>query len=44
MVPIIKKAKIYLDRIDWLLAGDDGEDSFLKRIVEDLEKANLNEK
>lgn len=44
MVPIIKKAKIYLDRIDWLLAGDDGEDSFLKRTVEDLEKANLNEK
>lgn len=32
----IKKAKIYLQRIDWLLSGDDGEQSFLERLHDDL--------
>jgi hypothetical protein len=32
----IKKAKVYLHRIDWLLSGDDGEQSFLTRLQEDL--------
>jgi hypothetical protein len=26
--------------MDWLLSGDDGEESFLRRIQEDLEKLN----
>ena len=38
---IIAKAQIYMQRIDWLLSGDDGEDSFLKRLKEDLEKLSI---
>ena len=34
---ILRKAEIYAQRIDWYLAGDDGEDSFLKRLKSDLE-------
>lgn len=33
---IIRKAYIYAQRIDWLLSGDDGEDSFLERLEEEL--------
>ena len=35
-VTILKQAQIYVQRIDWLVSGDDGEDSFLKRLDEDL--------
>ena len=35
---IINKAQIYLQRIDWLLSGDDGEESFIRRLKEDLKK------
>lgn len=35
---ILRKASIYAQRIDWLLSGDDGEESFHKRLKEDLEK------
>ncbi len=41
MLKTIQRAKIYLDRIDWLFAGDDGEDSFMKRTEEELKKADL---
>lgn len=34
----IELAKIYLQRIDWLLAGDDGEENFHNRLQLDLEK------
>jgi hypothetical protein len=34
----IKIAQVYMQRMDWLLSGDDGEESFLRRIKEDLEK------
>ena len=37
-VEILKKAEVYAKRIDWLLSGDDGEESFLKRLREDLAK------
>ena len=37
-VEIIKQAQVYMQRIDWLLSGDDGEESFIKRLKEDLEK------
>jgi hypothetical protein len=39
----LRKAEIYAQRIDWLLAGDDGEESFLERLKEDMEvlKAEL---
>ena len=36
-IEAVKKAYIYIQRIDWLLSGDDGEDSFHKRLKEDLE-------
>lgn len=32
----LKKANIYVQRIDWLLSGDDGEESFHKLLKEDL--------
>lgn len=34
----IREAGIYAHRIDWLLSGDDGEDSFKSRLKKDLEK------
>lgn len=34
----LKEAEIYAQRIDWLLSGDDGEESFKKRLKEQLEK------
>jgi len=30
-------ARIYVDRIDWLLSGDDSEETFHKRLKKDLE-------
>jgi hypothetical protein len=37
-VHLLRMAEIYAQRIDWLLSGDDGEDSFRKRLKEDLER------
>lgn len=34
----LRIANIYAQRIDWLLSGDDGEESFLERLDEDLTK------
>jgi hypothetical protein len=34
----INKAVIYAQRIDWLVSGDDGEESFHRRLAEDLGK------
>jgi hypothetical protein len=34
----IKVAQIYMQRMDWLISGDDGEESFLRRIDEDLKQ------
>lgn len=34
----IRKAKVYLQRIDWLLSDDDSEDTFYERLKEDLSK------
>jgi hypothetical protein len=39
-VKALKIAQEYAQRVDWLLSGDDGEESFLKRLDEDLEKLN----
>ncbi len=33
---IIKKARIYIKRVDWLLSGDDNEESFHESLAEDL--------
>jgi hypothetical protein len=35
---MIKIAQIYMQRMDWLISGDDGEESFLRRIDEDLKQ------
>lgn len=34
----LREASVYVQRIDWLLSGDDGEDSFRRRLKEDLDK------
>lgn len=34
----LKKAEIYTQRIDWLVSGDDGPETFLRRLKEDLNK------
>lgn len=33
---ILRKAHVYAQRIDWLLAGDDGEDTFHQRLRDEL--------
>ena len=35
-VEAIRKARIYMHRVDWLISGDDGNDSFLERLKDDL--------
>lgn len=39
-IDILKKAKIYAHRIDYYLSGDNGEERFIERLVEDLNKLN----
>lgn len=34
----LKRAYIFAQRVDWLLSGDDGEDSFHDRLKVDLAK------
>lgn len=38
---ILRQAHIYAQRIDWLVSGDDGEDSFRNRLKSELEKLNV---
>jgi len=37
-VSALKIAEIYAQRVDWLLSGDDSDESFLKRLKDDLDK------
>ena len=37
-VELIRRAYVYAHRIDWLVSGDDGEESFLRRLEEELNK------
>lgn len=37
----LEEAFVYTQRIDWLLSGDDGEESFRKRLKHDLEGLKL---
>jgi hypothetical protein len=39
---IIRKAEIYAQRIDWLVCGDDGPESFLRRLEQDLKNLERN--
>lgn len=34
----LRIAQVYAQRVDWLISGDDGEDSFHQRLAEDLAK------
>jgi hypothetical protein len=34
----LKLATIYLNRVDWFLSGDDGEEQFVNRLKEDLDE------
>ena len=36
----LKQAFVYTQRIDWLLSGDDGEETFHSRLASDLKKLN----
>lgn len=40
-IDIIKTAQIYIHRMDWLLSGDDGEESFLVRLSDELKENKL---
>ena len=35
---LLKKAEIYAQRIDWLVSGDDSEESFFSRLKKELEE------
>ena len=37
-VVALRRAEVYAQRIDWLVSGDDGEESFLRRLAEDLDE------
>jgi hypothetical protein len=37
-IEINEKAKIYIQRIDWFLSGDDGEENFYSRLNEELQE------
>jgi hypothetical protein len=37
-VEYLRKAAVYAQRIDWLVSGDDGEDTFHNRLQKDLKK------
>lgn len=37
-VYLLRKAQIYAHRVDWLLSSDDGEETFLERLNEELKK------
>ena len=37
-IDILRRAEIYAQRVDYLISGDDGEESFHSRLKEELEK------
>ena len=39
-VALLKRAEIFAQRIDWFLSGDDGEDTFHRRLESDLAALN----
>jgi hypothetical protein len=41
-VELLRKAQIYAHRIDWLVSCDDGEQTFLERLKEDLDSYEQN--
>jgi len=39
-IEILKQAYVYAQRIDWLISGDDGEDTFHEQLKDDLGMKN----
>ena len=39
----VKRSSEMIQRIDWLISGDDGEESFLERWEKEVRKGNANE-
>jgi hypothetical protein len=37
-VELLRKATVYVNRIDYLISGDDGKENFLHKLEEDLNK------
>lgn len=37
-IRLCELTQVYLQRIDWLISGDDGEETFHKRLAEDISK------
>ena len=37
-VELLKRARVYAQRIDWLISGDNGEETFHERLREELEE------
>lgn len=40
---MLKRARVYAQRVDWLLSGDDNEESFHERLKEELEELDKEE-
>lgn len=40
-IELLREAQVYAQRIDWLLSGDDGEETFHKRLSKDLADLRL---
>lgn len=36
----VEEAEVFIQRIDWLVCGDDGEDDFMSRLMEELAVIN----
>lgn len=37
-IKLLKAAEVYAQRIDWLVSGDDGENTFHERLIDDLNR------
>ena len=42
-IKALRTSAIYVQRVDWLLSGDDGEESFLRRLKEELNQNKKDE-
>lgn len=40
-IDLLREAQVYAHRIDWLLSGDDGEETFHERLAKDLADLRL---
>ena len=38
LIAELKKCHVHMQRLDWLLSGDDGQETYHKQLADDLEK------